>query len=84
MSNSLSISEVRANLPDLVTRVYDTMDQITITVNGQPKATLVSTEELETLEETAKILAIPGAKDSILRGLKQAKKGLGKSLSELT
>ena len=84
MNNLISISDVRANLPELVTKVSDTMGRIIITVNGQPKATLVSAEELESLEETAEILSIPGAKESILRGLKQAKKSRGVSLSDLT
>ncbi len=84
MNNLISISDVRANLPELVTQVSNTMGRIIITVNGQPKATLVSAEELESLEETAEILSIPGAKESILRGLKQAKKGKGVSLSDLT
>ncbi|MEK7079042.1 MAG: type II toxin-antitoxin system prevent-host-death family antitoxin [Patescibacteria group bacterium] len=84
MKNLMSISDVRANLPELVTQVSNTMGRIIITVNGQPKATLVSAEELESLEETAEILSIPGAKESILRGLKQAKKNKGITLSDLT
>jgi antitoxin YefM len=83
MSNLISISDARANLPELVTKVEKTMDRIVITVNGQPKATLVSAEELESLEETAEVLSIPRAKESILRGLKQAKKNQGKLLSKL-
>lgn len=84
MNNLISISDVRANLPELVTKVSNTMGRVIITVNGQPKATLVSAEELESLEETAEILSIPGAKESILRGLKQAKKGKGTPLSDLS
>lgn len=84
MTNILSISEARANLPELIAKINTNMDRVTITVNGKPKATLVSSEELEALEETAEILAIPDAKASILRGLKQAKKGQGKPLSKLT
>ena len=83
MNNSISISDVRANLPEFVTKVGDTLDRIIITVNGQPKATLISAEELESLEETAEVLAIPGSKESILRGLKLAKKHQGKLLSKL-
>lgn len=84
MNTLISISDVRANLPELVTKVSDTMGRVIITVNGQPKAILVSAEELASLEETAEILSIPGAKESILRGLKQAKKGKGVLLSDLT
>jgi len=83
MSDLISISDARANLPDLVTKVSDTLGRVTITVNGQPKAILVSAEELESLEETAEILAVPGAKKSILEGLKEAKKGKGIPLSNL-
>lgn len=83
MSNLISISDARANLPDLITKVSDTLGRITITVNGQPKAILVSAEELESLEETAEILSIPGAKKSIKQGLKEAKKGLGTPISAL-
>lgn len=83
MSNLISISDARAVLPDIVTRVSKYMDRVVITVNGQPKATVISAEELESLEETAEVLAIPGVKNSISRGLVQAKKGLGTPLSEL-
>lgn len=83
MNKLMSISNARACLPDLINKVNIGMDRITITVNGQPKATLVSAEELESLEETAEVLAIPGAKNSILEGLKQAKKGAGIAISDL-
>ena len=83
MNNLLSISDVRANLPELVTRVEATMSRVVITVNGQPKATLVSSEELESLEEMAELLVIPRIKETMLRGLKQAKKSKGKLLSDL-
>lgn len=79
----MAISDVRTNLPDLVNKVNKNLDRVVITVNGQPRAILVSQEELESLEETAEILAIPGAKASIKTGLKQAKKGQGIPLSKL-
>lgn len=83
MTNLIPISTVRAKLPELVSRVNKYMDRVVITVNGQPKATLVSQEELESIGETAEILAIPGAKEDIMEGLRQAKKGLGIPVSEL-
>ena len=83
MTNLIPISDARANLPDLVSRVNKNMDRVVITVNGQPKATLVSAEDLEALEETADILAIPGAKKSIKRGMKDAKEGKVIPLSDL-
>lgn len=83
MSNLIPISDVRANLPNLVNRINKNLDRVIITVNGQPKAILLSAEELESLEETAEILAIPNAKQSIREGLMQAKKGQGIPLSKL-
>jgi len=83
MTNLISISDVRANLPNIVEKINKTDERVVITVNGRPKAVMISQEELESLEETAEILAIPGAKESIEEGLKQAKKGLGIPLSEL-
>lgn len=75
MTNLISISDARKNLPKLVARVSKYLDRFVITVKGQPKATLVSAEELESLEETAEILTIPGALESIRKSEKQIKKG---------
>ena len=57
-----------------------------VTVNGQPKAVVLSFKELRSLEETAEIMAIPNAIKSIKKGLNQAKKNkepvLARSLAE--
>lgn len=79
----VAISDARANLPDLVNKVNDNLERFVITINGQPKAVLVSEEELESLEETAEILAIPGAKEAIDKGLEQAKKGKVRPLEDI-
>ena len=75
MTNLVAISDARANLPELVNKVNKNMDRVVITINGQHKAVLVSEEELESLEETAEILSIPGALASIKKGEKQIKEG---------
>ncbi len=83
MTNVVAISDARANLPELVNKVNKNLQRIVITVNGQPKAVLLSEEELESLEETAEILAIPGALKSIKKGEGQIKKGQVVTLSDL-
>jgi len=83
MSNFIAISDARATLPDLVQKINKNLDRVIITVNGKPKVTLISTEELESLEETAKILAIPGALESIKEGREQIKRGEFIKLSDL-
>ncbi|MBU1326952.1 type II toxin-antitoxin system Phd/YefM family antitoxin [Patescibacteria group bacterium] len=81
--NTLAISDVRANLPSLVDKVDKYMDRILITVNGKPKAAMLSMKELEALEETAEILTIPGALESIKKGVDDVKRGRLISFSEL-
>lgn len=83
MTNIIPISDVRANLPKIVEEINKTDGRVIITVKGRAKVVMLSTEELEAIEETAEILAIPGAKKQILTGLKEAKKGKGIPLSEL-
>lgn len=83
MTNLISISDAREKLPNLVSRVNKYMDRFVITVKGQPNATLISAEELESLEETAEILAVPGALKSIRKGQEQIKKGKFVLLSDL-
>ena len=83
MTNLVAISDARANLPELVSKVNKNMDRVIITVNGQPKAVVLSPEELESLEETAKILTIPHIKEDIIKSKKQIKSGKFSSLSDL-
>jgi prevent-host-death family protein len=83
MTNLMSISDVRQQLPNLVSKVNKYMDRVVITVKGQPKATLISAEELESLEETAEILSIPNIKRDLEKSRKQFKKGEFVYLSDL-
>ncbi|KKQ27089.1 MAG: hypothetical protein US48_C0024G0005 [Candidatus Levybacteria bacterium GW2011_GWA2_37_36] len=83
MTNLISISDARQQLPNLVAKVNKYLDRVIITVKGQPKATLISAEELESLEETAEILAIPGALERIKKGEDQIRKGQTVRLEDL-
>lgn len=83
MNNPISISDARATLPDLVERVNENLDRVVITVNGKPKAVMVSVEELESLEETAEVLTIPHIKKDIAKSRKQIVKGGFVPLSDL-
>lgn len=81
--NTISISEARNQLPNLIKNISKYMSRAYITVNGKPKAALLSMEELESIEETAEILAIPGARESILKGTKEIENGEYVTLDEL-
>ncbi|MCJ7826513.1 type II toxin-antitoxin system Phd/YefM family antitoxin [Patescibacteria group bacterium] len=84
MINLIAISDVRMNLPDLVTSIHANLDRAIITVNGKPKVAMVSIDELESLEETAEVLMIPNIKKTIKRSRAQIKKGEYTSLSDLS
>jgi len=57
MSETFSLSSVKAHLSELVDRVEDQHDRIVVTRNGKPAAVLVSHDDLESLEETLAILS---------------------------
>lgn len=79
----IAISDLRANLPSVINEVSQKLKRLIITVSGKPKAVVISLDELESLEETAEILAVPGAYKKIMKGAAEAKKGKGIPLSEL-
>ncbi len=57
---TLPLGEVKTHLSELVGRVHDHHERVTVTVHGRPSAVLVSVEDLEQLEETLSILRDPG------------------------
>ena len=57
MSQTLSLAEVKAHLSELVGKVSQQHDRVTVTVHGRPSAVLVSLDDLEALEETVAVLA---------------------------
>jgi antitoxin YefM len=59
MTTTLPLGEVKAHLSELVGRVNDHHERITVTVHGHPSAVLVAVEDLEALEETVAILSDP-------------------------
>jgi antitoxin YefM len=83
MTNLIAISDARMNLPELVSNINTKLDRVIITVNGQPKVVMVSIDELESLEETAEVLAIHNIKKDIRKSRKQIKKGSYTSLADL-
>ena len=53
---TLPLGEVKTHLSELVGRVHDHHERVTVTVHGRPSAVLVAVEDLERLEETLVIL----------------------------
>lgn len=56
---TIPLGEVKTHLSELVGRVHDHHERVTVTVHGRPSAVLVAVEDLERLEETVAILSAP-------------------------
>jgi antitoxin YefM len=61
MTKTMTVTDAKARLSELVAAVASTHDHIEITRNGEPAAVLISAEELAALRETIAILSDPGA-----------------------
>lgn len=59
MTTTLPLGEVKAHLSELVGRVHDHHERITVTVHGRPSAMLIAVEDIERLEETIAVLGDP-------------------------
>jgi antitoxin YefM len=56
---TLPLGEVKTHLSELVGRIHDHHERVTVTVHGRPSAVLLSVEDLEQLEETLAVLGDP-------------------------
>lgn len=83
MTKYTTISQARASLPSLVSSVSKKMNRVVITVKGKPKVTVMSTEELESLEETLEILSDKKLMKAIKEGEEDLRKGRYVTLEQL-
>ena len=56
---TMPLGEAKSHLSELVGRVHDHHERITVTVHGKPSAVLLAVEDLEALEETLAIMQDP-------------------------
>ncbi|WP_231992190.1 type II toxin-antitoxin system Phd/YefM family antitoxin [Mycobacterium sp. ACS4331] len=68
MTETSSLAETKAHLSELVARVGEQHERVTVTVHGRPAAVLIAVDDLESLEETIAILSDSAA----LRALSEA------------
>ncbi len=61
MSRVLPLSDVKARLSELIEEITQTHERLTVTRNGRPVAVVLSSDDLETIEETISILSDPDA-----------------------
>jgi antitoxin YefM len=75
MSDALPLSEVKAKLSEMVDRVEQQHDRITLTRNGRPAAVLVSPDDLASLEDTLELLSNPRAMAEIEKARREVRAG---------
>lgn len=75
MSSTISATDARAKLYDLLEDVEKLSKRITITSHGKTKAVLVNADELEGLEETLEVLRDKDAMASIAKSMKEIRTG---------
>ena len=83
MSKTLTLSEAKARLSELVATVEQTEEELVITRNGRPAAVLISAEEFDSWQETHAIQRNPALMQEIKQGLAQLKKGRVFSFEEV-
>lgn len=66
---TLSLSEAKMKLSELIESVYSADEEIVITKNGRPSAVLVSPDEFESWKETADIKSDVDLMTEIKKGL---------------
>ena len=60
MAKTLSLSEVKTRLPELVTGVQEREEEeVVVTKNGRPAAVLINVDEYTRLKETLDVLSDP-------------------------
>jgi prevent-host-death family protein len=79
MTKTLSLSEVKARLPELVAGVQEREEEVIVTKNGRPAAMLINVDEYVRLKETLDVLSDPGLMSQIAESrafYKTKRKGL--------
>jgi antitoxin YefM len=60
MAKTLSLSEVKTRLPELVAGVQEREEEVIVTKNGRPAAILMNVDEYTRLKDTLDVLSDPG------------------------
>jgi antitoxin YefM len=83
MSATLPLAEVKAKFSEMIDRVEQQHDRITVTRNGRPAAVLVSPEDLAALEDTLDLLSDPAALAEIAKARDEVSSGATVSADQL-
>ena len=83
MIATLSLKELRPDLPRVIEQVDRKLDRFVITKRGRPVAVLLSADDYESLMETLDILADPKALASLRKGEADIRSGRTRSWGDV-
>jgi len=83
MSETRSLADVKAHLSEIIDLVESEHERVVITRNGKPAAVILSTNDLDILEETLAILSAPGALREIQDAEQEIQRGEFLTAAEL-
>ena len=83
MVNTMSMKELRPELPNVIEQIDSKLDRFVITKRGKPVAVMMSIDDYESLMETLDILADPQAMAGIRKGQEDIRKGKVRSWQEV-
>ena len=69
MAKTVPVKDLRRDLGPLLDEVSDRREHIVVTRHGRPAAVIIPHDEYTALEETADVLADPGAMAALAEGL---------------
>jgi len=81
MATETSYTQARANFKALLDEAVDSREPVIIHRRGGEDVALISADELRSLMETAHLLRSPVNAERLLRALKRAQQGAGRSES---
>ena len=83
MISTVSLKELRPELPQVIERVDRKLDRFIITKRGRPVAVLLGADDYESLMETLDILADPKAMAGLRKGEADIRKGRTSSWADV-
>lgn len=83
MTRTITLKELRPQLPKVIKDLDGKMDRFIITKSGRPAALMMSIEDYESIMETLDILSNSGMAKKIKEAEADIKKGKVKTLSEV-
>ncbi len=83
MVTTVSLKELRPELPKVIARINGKLDRYVVTKHGKPVVVMLSIEDYESLMETLDILADPKAMADLRKGEEDIRKGRTRSWDDI-